>query len=68
MALTNLERFVSASSDPAATIAKLAVESRTVEVLAQLFGTSQFLGDLLIREPTWLSWLLAGAESALARR
>lgn len=60
--LTNLERFVAAGLDPRACLARLAQGGRTVEVVAQLFGASQFFAEILIREPTWLTWLLSGAE------
>ena len=62
MALTNLERFVAACPEPEATLAVLVLDPRTTEIVVQLFSTSQFFSDLLIRDPAWLEWLRAGAE------
>lgn len=62
MALTNLERFVAAGPDGPALLATLAADPRTTEVLVQLFSTSQYFSELLIRSPEMLGWLRAGAE------
>jgi len=62
MALTNLERFVSASPDPAAMITLLSSNVRTFEILLQLFSTSQHFSELMIRDPSLLEWLRAGAD------
>src|SRR5690349_18973704 len=52
MALANLERFVAASRRPAAVLRDLTAHPRTTEVLVQLFSTSQYFSEQLIREPT----------------
>ncbi|WP_435010331.1 bifunctional [glutamate--ammonia ligase]-adenylyl-L-tyrosine phosphorylase/[glutamate--ammonia-ligase] adenylyltransferase [Tundrisphaera lichenicola] len=62
MALTNLERFVAASPTPEATLDALANNARAAEIAVQLFSTSQFFSELMIRDPSLLDWLRAGAE------
>ncbi len=62
MALTNLERFVAASPTPGATLDALADNARAAEIAVQLFSTSQFFSELMIRDPTLLDWLRAGAD------
>lgn len=62
MALANLERFVAASRDARETLASLCRAPRTTEALVQLFSTSQYLSDLVIRDPDALDWLRGGAE------
>ena len=57
MALSNLERFVAASPSPAAVLQGLAERPRTIEVLVQLFSTSQHFSELMIRDPASLEWL-----------
>ena len=57
MALTNLERFVSASDDPELTLTVLALTPKTTEIAIQLFSTSQYFSELMIRDPTLLGWL-----------
>src|SRR5262245_8912972 len=61
MALTNLERFVSANDRPEAVLRVLAEHPRTTEVLVQLFSTSQHFSELMIRDPALLGWLQKGA-------
>ena len=62
MALTNLERFVAASPTPEATLEALATNPRAAEIAVQLFSTSQFFSELMIRDPGLLDWLRAGAD------
>jgi len=62
MALTNLERFVAASPEPASTLASLVAHPKAVEIAVQLFSTSQFFSELMIRDPSLLDWLRAGAD------
>ena len=62
MALTNLERFVAASPTPEATLDALANNPRAAEIAVQLFSTSQFFSELMIRDPSLLDWLRAGAD------
>jgi glutamate-ammonia-ligase adenylyltransferase len=61
MALTNLERFIAAAPDPGATLDALATNARAAEIAVQLFSTSQFFTELMIRDPGLLDWLRAGA-------
>ncbi|MGA2700825.1 MAG: bifunctional [glutamate--ammonia ligase]-adenylyl-L-tyrosine phosphorylase/[glutamate--ammonia-ligase] adenylyltransferase [Isosphaeraceae bacterium] len=62
MALANLERFVAGQSDPEPALRKLADNLKTTEILLQVFSTSQYLSEVLIRDPALLGWLQAGAE------
>jgi glutamate-ammonia-ligase adenylyltransferase len=62
MALTNLERFVAASPNPERTLEALATSARSAEIALQLFSTSQFFSELMIREPALLDWLRGGAD------
>ena len=62
MALTNLERFLAASADPALTMASLVEHPKAVEIAVQLFSTSQFFSELMIRDPSLLDWLRGGAD------
>ncbi len=62
MALTNLERFVASSPTPEATLEGLAANPRATEIAVQLFSTSQFFSELMIREPGLLDWLRGGAD------
>ena len=62
MALTNLERYLSAVPDPEAAARSLVDSPRTAEVAVQLFSTSQYFGDLVILDPTLLGWLRSGGE------
>ncbi len=61
MALTNLERFVTASIELGDST-ELLSHPRTLEIALQLFSTSQFFSELLIREPSLLDWLRSGTE------
>ena len=62
MALTNLERFVASSPTPEATLEGLASNPRLAEIAVQLFSTSQFFSELMIRDPGVLDWLRGGAD------
>ena len=68
MALTNLERFVSAGPDSEVSARGIAESPRSAEVAVQLFGTSQYFGDLVIRDPALLGWLRSGGERLAAAR
>jgi glutamate-ammonia-ligase adenylyltransferase len=57
MALNNLERYA-AVVDRKVLFETLARHPGAVELLARLFGSSQFLADALRRRPTILAWLL----------
>jgi glutamate-ammonia-ligase adenylyltransferase len=62
MALSNLERFMAAVPrvDPA--LAHLADNPRATEILLQVFSTSQYFSEVLIRDPVLLDWLHRGPE------
>ncbi|MDB5349985.1 MAG: glutamine synthetase adenylyltransferase [Planctomycetota bacterium] len=62
MALTNLERFASSGAGGLAALESLPRNPRTTDVLVQLFSTSQYFSELIIRDPTTLDWLRGGAE------
>src|SRR3954452_11187827 len=62
MALTNLERFLAAVPRFDQTLDELASDARTTEILLQVFSTSQYYGEVLIRDPELFDWLQAGAE------
>ena len=63
MALTNLERFVAAEpaarGDARGPGGRPADDSRSC---VQLFSTSQYFSELMIRDPASLDWLRDGAE------
>jgi [glutamine synthetase] adenylyltransferase / [glutamine synthetase]-adenylyl-L-tyrosine phosphorylase len=56
MALNNWERFVRRLDDPAAHYALLLSQPKRLEILLAIFAGSQFLADVLIREPEFLDW------------
>lgn len=62
MALRNIERFVAASPNRRESVRKLAESPRTIEVLLQVFSTSQHFSDMLIRDPDSIDWLREGAD------
>ena len=51
MALNNLERFFSTARSPMALAALFAREPTGIPILLRIFSTSQYLSDLLIRDP-----------------
>jgi len=57
MALNNLERHA-AAVDRAVLFQTLAAHPGAADLLARLFGASQFLADALRRRPSLLAWLL----------
>lgn len=56
-ALINLERFVQGVPGPAALLARLADDPRTLEMLVTLFAGSQYLTDILLRNPAYFALL-----------
>ena len=68
MALTNLERFVAAVPSIEPTLARPGRRPRTTEILLQVFSTSQYFSEVLIRDPGLLDWLPAGPSAATATR
>jgi glutamate-ammonia-ligase adenylyltransferase len=62
MAIANLERFMAAVPRIEFALEELAEGPRTTEVLLQVFSTSQYLTEVLIRDPLLLDWLQGGPE------
>ncbi len=62
MALANLERFVAAASRIEAVLVHLGANPRATEILLQVFSTSQYLSEALIRDPGLFDWLESGPE------
>jgi glutamate-ammonia-ligase adenylyltransferase len=58
MALNNLERFCSVLFDIRVFISQLKTNPKVPFLLINLFSTSQFLSDILIRNPEYLWWLI----------
>src|ERR1700737_3032092 len=57
MALNNLERFLANSEGAAQLPALLEGRARSLEILLQLFSTSQYFSDLLVANPEFLTML-----------
>ncbi|MEX0702636.1 MAG: glutamine synthetase adenylyltransferase [Planctomycetales bacterium] len=55
--LVNFERFLQAVPDRTALLRRLAENPRAVEMLVRLFGSSQFLSEILVRNPGHLEQL-----------
>jgi glutamate-ammonia-ligase adenylyltransferase len=62
MALVNLERFMAAVPRLETTLRDLAENPRITEIVLQVFSTSQYLTEIMIRDPELLDWLQGGAE------
>ena len=62
MALTNLERFLSNNPDREASARLIADSPRTADLAVQLFSTSQYFSEVMIRDPALLAWLRGGAD------
>ncbi len=62
MAIANLERFMAAVPRIESALEDLAENPRTTEILLQVFSTSQYLTEVLIRDPGLLDWLQGGPD------
>src|SRR5262249_7847348 len=62
MALTNFERFLGSVRRLDETLDQLVGDASTTETLLQVFSTSQYFSEVLIRDPDLFAWLRAGAE------
>ncbi len=62
MALANLDRFLAALPRQSSTLRDLAGDTRMAEILLQVFSTSHYFSEVLIRDPELLDWLRAGPE------
>ena len=67
MALANLERFVAGQPDPEPALRKLAENPKTTEILLQVFSTSQYFSEVLIRDPRCSTGFRPGPSGATAR-
>jgi glutamate-ammonia-ligase adenylyltransferase len=57
MALNNWERFVDSISDPAAHLELMLAQPTRLEILLDVFSTSQFLADAIVRAPSLLEYI-----------
>ena len=57
MALNNWDRFIASTDDAARHCQELAGQPERIRLLLILFGTSQFLSDILIRDPALFRWI-----------
>jgi len=57
MALNNWERFVSALPDAMAHFKELLSQPKRLEILMDIFSSSQFLADTLFRYPEFMDWV-----------
>jgi glutamate-ammonia-ligase adenylyltransferase len=67
MAINNWERFVSHTSDPAGHFAEMLAQPRKLEILLDIISASQFLADLLAREPGLLDYVSDPASMRAAK-
>lgn len=56
MALNNWERFVSVLLEPSHHFENLLAQPMRLEILMNIFATSQFLADILVRSPENFEW------------
>src|SRR6266702_270324 len=63
MALANLARWTARLASPASTFATLRDDPRLLADLVVVFASSQYLADILIREPTAYTLLLEPDEA-----
>ena len=56
MALNNWERFVSVLLEPSRHFENLLAQPMRLEILMNIFATSQFLADILVRSPENFEW------------
>jgi len=68
LALNNLERFLQAVLDRRFLLTLFRDSPRTLHLLLTIFGSSQFLGDIVIRHPQLFEWLLEPGIVRLAKR
>lgn len=57
MALNNWERFVRELPDPGVHYGRLLLMPSRLEMMLSIFATSQFMADVLIRNPDFLEWV-----------
>lgn len=66
-ALVNFERFVARVPDQAALYAYLADEPRAIEMLVTLFAGSQYLSEILLRNPEYFTRLMERHGAAITK-
>lgn len=59
MALLNLSRFIDAVISPSQFFGSLLLEKPLIHLLAVIFSCSYYLSDILVRNPVYISWLIA---------
>jgi glutamate-ammonia-ligase adenylyltransferase len=59
MALLNLSRFVDAVISPSQFFGSLLLEKPLIHLLVVIFSCSYYLSDILVRNPVYISWLIA---------
>jgi len=68
MALANLERFLAAVRSSARRFTTCPATSRMAEILLQVFSTSHYFTEVLIRDPLLLDWLRSGPSGPTDHR
>jgi glutamate-ammonia-ligase adenylyltransferase len=64
MALNNLERYFAGTTSPLSAAAFMERDPAALDVLVQLFSTSQYFSDLLTAAPQYFEWLRTGVPGA----
>ncbi len=67
MALNNLERFFSASRSPLSLASLFERDPKAIPILLRIFSTSQYLSDLLVRDPAAWDGLRLTAGQPVSR-
>jgi len=67
MALNNWERYVARLPDASAHLSEMLAQPRRLELLLDLFSTSQFLADVLVRKPSLLGDISDSAKGRSRR-
>jgi len=65
--LVNLDRFMGHRSDPGEFLAFLAKNPRAIEILVTLFSSSQFMTEILLRNPTYFERLVEYRRLAMPK-
>ncbi len=65
--LVRLDRLLSAAADPAGLLRFLAADPRTLELLVNLFSSSQYLSEILLRRPAGVYQLAEQVQRAAVK-
>jgi glutamate-ammonia-ligase adenylyltransferase len=57
-ALVNLRRFLENGPSPGVFLATISQAPSLIEILSTVFGSSQYMADIIIRNPGYLYWLM----------